>query len=375
MPQRPDDHVVAQRAVNAVERVLLDPSLGYAFLRVPGDNDYGIDGFIQIRNEAGTMLPLEVPVQVKGAAHAGRSEMMVHSGYPVLRDRLLFLAERVVPGILVLYDDRTQDLFFLRAAEALQQCPGDKKRLRYPIANRFTADAIARLAREACDHVEEIRRKLAGSLRPAAIGVYEGLAHVYDHLVEFTLLTSTATNMNMASLCAAAQSKPENTDDERNELLTRFADILANEYEVTPPYSLVSNFPGSSMWLAALDYVSVLIDDARSALSGSDPDILAELGMTHLEAVVSGVRRRASGDESNPEEIRNRHRPSLRWVIIKPAHLFMGLLQVTFVVRAVLIGLRLVILERNRSKLASRRTDSSIGLPLGRLWIKYQGHT
>ncbi|MDZ4063659.1 MAG: DUF4365 domain-containing protein [Coriobacteriia bacterium] len=341
MPKRPDAHVLADRAVNAFEQVVVNA--GWVWNPTRAGGDYGIDGFVSPRDAADNVLPFEIPVQVKGVTVLRRTDD--HGvAHAVTRETVNLLRAHVLGGYFVVYDASQCELFYVHSEVIGREFDASScrsKRLRVALADSIDATSLVRLAEDALRRHDALRHWLA---------IDENLRLVRDFYLQLTVLQEVFFNfvaaiatvspdhvLGIALSMARGGSNVELDDDALQRMVADW-----NEYDVRPPTEYLGNLPGLQVMLATIQFVHELVNELTAHLGSQSRDALVvALGLEGLQRSVREVSKRAFNIDPEVKPLE----PGIHWITVNTIHYVLGSLQVSLIVNRLVHELRNVVFE------------------------------
>jgi Domain of unknown function (DUF4365) len=375
-PRRPPQHALADLAVNAFERQLLD--VGWVWNPTRSGSDYGIDGFVTPTNDIGETLSFEIPIQIKGVGNLNRRGGFI-VGHAVSRDAVDILRTHVLCGYFIVYDGATSELYYCSAnaiGEQFDATGGRRKRLQIPAENIVDRESLRELGRRAADDYGRLLAVLGSrSVHDAAQRIYLWLSRIQHLLFEFIAAISLADSGNLMHIYSnwaqgiASEQKhyytSRTTEDIAQEFMDRTADTLS-EYEIALPITLLSNFPAASAMLISMQLIIHEIDEFATALDADSRNLYDELGLAGLRSIVKSALDRSFKDSDGqplplPED---GGEPRIQWLKIDPGHYFLSTAQVALVVNRLVYELSKVVFPEQK------RDPDPLEAP--RVWIRHR---
>jgi len=365
-PQRPDSHALGDIAVNAFERVVL--GAGWVWNPTRSGSDYGIDGFVSLRDQSKTVLPIDIPVQVKGVRALKRSADYGVAN-TVTRDAVDLLRAHVLGGYFIVYDRATGDLFFVHSdaiATETDRSSGRTQRLRVPLANRIEASSLEALRGDAERRHKMLRRLLAVDENMRNVReLYMRLTVIQQVLLEFVATLAMVSPDHVAHVSATFASAAGADIDS---VALETASAVLCEYEVQPPVAYLSPLIGTSTMLTTIRWAYESVDDLSSCLRTEERStLLAALGLDGLRGSLRSSMRRAFGvDPLKPLE------PGVHALHVNAVHFVVGTVMVSLIVNQLVHELRNEVFTDFAHSLSSSPMSSLLSVAPER-WVRHRG--
>ncbi len=376
-PRRPPQHALADLAVNAFERQLLD--VGWVWNPTRSGSDYGIDGFVTPTTDEGETLSFEIPIQIKGITNLiRRGDFVV--GHAVSRDAVDILRTHVLCGYFIVYDSADSQLYYCSAdaiGEQFDTRRGHRKRLQIPVNNVLNSESLRELGRRAAEDYRRLLIALGNnsSVQNAARRILLSLSRVQHLLFEFIAAISLVDSGNLMHIYSnwargiASEQKQyfasQTPDDIAQEFMVGTADALS-EYEISLPIPLRSNFPAASAILVSMQLIIHEIDEFATALAPESRNLYDDLGLAGLRSIVQSALDRSFKDLEGrpllPPE--NDGQPRIQWIKIDAGHYFLSTAQVSLVVNRLTYELTKVVFPEPK--------HSVDPLEAPRVWIRHR---
>jgi hypothetical protein len=371
-PGRPPQHALADRAVNAFERQILD--LGWVWNPTRSGSDYGIDGFLTPIDELGRVHAFEIPIQVKGVARLERRGSRGTTN-PVTREAVDILRTHILGGYFVIYDDEVGELYYCSADDLGTQFDrkgGKRKRLQIPLENVLNKESLLDLRNDA----EAAHDRLAALLRDrtlheAAQRLYLALAKVQTGLFEFVAAIGMFDQANLMRIYAGwgegmARERRKHADDlgkQVTEFLAKTSEDMS-EYEVEPPTALLGNFPAPTLIVTSMRWIIVEVDEFVASLPDESSHIAEDLGLAGLRSIVRAALDRSFSTSDGAKLPLTEKSAGIYWMRIHAGHYFLSTTQVALVVNRLMHELRAVLFPSIESEPGRAP----------RVWIRHRSH-
>ena len=351
-------------AVETLERRLDEAGWGWAPART-GDLR-GLDGFMTPADEAGVLLPIQIPVRlVSGRCRGGsRGEVL---GPFIYRDDVELLRAHIPGGYFIVYSNQDGSLYFAKAERAAERfARGTKERdhVRMMPSDLLTALTLETIGRGAWEDRKRLVDALRGPApRDTALRLYQNLCSVHHVFFEF-LATLAFVDPGNLLLVHNEWAHSLATGDGDVEVYLGEVVSTIGEYEVGPPVGLLQGFLAQSLMLTAMRAVIDGLDEISYGLEEDQAELIEQLGVPGLRATVaSAIERsfRTPGGARLPVNTPECEEAS--WVIVNTGHYYMSVASVALVVDRLVHNLREVVLPP---------AEGSMRMSPSPIWIRYR---
>jgi hypothetical protein len=137
-PKRPQSARTAEAGVNAISAIVND-DLRWLFRRTPNEVDFGVDGYIDIVLEDGSVTGQSIAVQIKSGESYFRTEDQFGIAFFGEQKHLNYYANLAVPILILLHDPRSQETFWVRFNPHATEKSDSGWRMTVPRHNQFSS--------------------------------------------------------------------------------------------------------------------------------------------------------------------------------------------------------------------------------------------
>ena len=332
-------------AVESLERALAE--VGWAWTPAHTGAVSGLDGFMTPTDEAGALLPFQIPVRLlRGHTREGnRGELF---GPHASQDDVALLRAHVPSGYFMIYSEPDESLYFAAAAKVADLFSRSKKsrdRVRFKRSDLVTEATLGAIGRSArADRQRLVEALGSPALREPAVRLYQTLSSAHHVFFEFLAALAFVDPGNLLFVhhqwAGGVAPEGRNEDDYLQGIVSTM-----DEYEVAPPVELLKNFPAASLMLTVMRSVIDQLDSISSSLE-TDPDgVPDQLGVPGLRATVSGaIKRSYRTTDGAPLPVNTPDHEEPSWVVLNPGHYFMNVALVALVVDRLVHSIRAVVL-------------------------------
>lgn len=349
----PSNQNQTEPAVQALEQAL--STLGWTWTPWHGHIRTGIDGFVTPTDDAGNVLPLQIPIHLV-VVHRLEPVRDWLIGHSIGRDEIEILRAHIPNGYVLIYDQREKRLYFCSASglgDRFAQSGKSRERLRTQRRNELTSAALKEIRREVVDTYDRVSAVLlAPEAKEPSLRLYSALCSVQHIMFEFMAALAFHDPSNLLSL--EARSARDSFD--RDEAVERYMSSTVaamNRYVVSPPVDLLRAIPGASLMDSGMRWILQEIGAFETAVNHSISD---QLGTAGLKEIISAAIERSFGSGELIPGTRG-----VRWGTVQGGHYFLSVAQVALVVERLSIAVRGLVLPSAAQPVAPRPA-----------WVKYR---